>query len=337
MPSLTTQCLILYHPADQARVLQVRAALAGLKVTAWLDVDGLEPGKFTLEQWAEAVQAHSHIFLFWSAAAAGDQRLLQPHYLLALSQHGSVVPICLDDTEVPGPLKPYCAIRGAGVLAPEALACLLEASVSGRRLPSGPRLAVMDVPWVLAPGEPLELLILRPAAGQPVTPALLRAVLDRVAQQPTGRPALLLCPYGAAPGAAAGEITMLLAEHCPPDTAVVVSFDSLPYNEIPDRQQVQPGGDAATAWPVTAVWIGGQPAYQVDLGAPAALARVGPRIPVFRTPAGFTFSVLAMAPAPGDPPSPAGSLAGLFAVGLCAAPTGPDRLDLCLLLTPDAA
>lgn len=262
---------------------------------------------------------------------------MQAHYLLALTEHGSVVPICLDDTELPGALKPYCAIRGAGALAPEALACLLEASVSGRRLLAGPRLEVMDIPWGLGPAEPLEVLVLHPHVGQPVQPKLLKAVLDRVAQRPGGRPALLLCPHGAAPGAAAGEIAMLMEEHCPPDTAVVVGFDSLPYNEIPDRQQVQPGGDATTAWPVTAVWAGGPPFYQVDLGAPVALARVGPRIPIFRTPTGFTFTVLPMAPTPADPPGLAGTLAGLFSAALCAIPNGPGRLDLCLLLTPDAA
>jgi hypothetical protein len=333
VPSVATQCLILYHPEDLERVLQVKAALAGLNLAAWVDVEDLDPGRLTVEQWEEAVRAHPHVFLFWSAAAARDPRRIMHRYLMALEEHGSVVPVCLDEAELPPALKPYWPIAGAGALPAAALACLIEATVAGRRLLTGPNVQLVDIPWGTVPGGPLAIWAVRPWPGQTVTPELLREVLVKAGEGP----ALILCPHGGATGASRGELAIVIEEHCPPATAVVVSFDAMPYNEIPDRQQVQPAGDARTAWPVTAVWAGGQPVYQVDLGAPAGLARVGPRIPVFRTPCGFTFSLLTMAPAAGDPAGMPGTLAGLFARGLCNLPDGPERLDLCLLLTPDAA
>ncbi|HEY3367529.1 MAG TPA: toll/interleukin-1 receptor domain-containing protein [Symbiobacteriaceae bacterium] len=328
MPKLATDCLVICHPDDRPRVRGVKAALGGLGVDAWVDEDELLLGARILQEWERAVESHRHVFLFWSAAVARDEQWVRLQYESALTAHRSVICICLDETPLPPVLGRFQPIRGARGLTDGELAVAIARTVAELPLP-GLALFPCDLPLDLGPADPLEVLLIRTA---PVTPDLLAEVLTWAAKKRPDLPLLVVGPHGGATGADAGELEAVIAEGCPPNVAIVLAMGEVPYDEIPGKLRVLPGVDRSSAWPVAACWAGGAGgAYQVDVGGPAVFGRIGPQMPLFRTPGGFTLGLLSLSEGTAEVGQMA---AGLYARALRLMTGGPERLDLCLLLAP---
>jgi|GEM_PF-6333580 len=332
MPTLATQAqepLFLFDPADRAHVRAVKTHLSGLKIPVWTSEDELIAGERHLDQWEQALLHHTRIFLFWSRATLAHWGELSHLCAMAAQEHDALTPVLLDDTPLPLRLEPYHPIAAVGKTMGE-VALLIQAQVTGRRRITIPRVEVERASLRCVPGGPLEFLVVR----APITRTLWDTVLAWAREREADLPQIIVGSYAGGEGWSPGEVTVSLEDHGLTNTAVVLSLGKVAYPDIPDRDRVLVRSSQDGRWPLTAVWPGQNTAVcQVDLGSGTALAAIGPRLPVFRTEAGFTFGVLAMAPDAGDPDPMARAMAGLYADGLALSQV---QLDLCLLLTPDS-
>jgi hypothetical protein len=104
--------VVSYSRADQALVRTivslVKAVNSDLERAAYWDED-FEPGKPWFEQLKAYIDAAPKLFVFWCGHAA-ESAQVRREFLYAFEQRKTVIPVLLDDTDLPAELAPLHGI-----------------------------------------------------------------------------------------------------------------------------------------------------------------------------------------------------------------------------------
>jgi len=106
---------ISYSHVDRCVVTPLTELIRVTGASTFRDEDSIPKGKRWKIVIAESLAACKTVLVFWSAAAA-DSKAVEKEYMDAIEKNKDVVPVLLDDTELPNLLREYQWIDLRGVV-----------------------------------------------------------------------------------------------------------------------------------------------------------------------------------------------------------------------------
>jgi TIR domain len=100
------ELFVSYSRTDESKVRDLVKLLRSTGSTVFQDVDSIPPGKPWAWVLSTSIEACRLMYVFWCHHAAGSDEV-RKEYEQAIALQKDVVPVLLDDTVLPGPLKTY--------------------------------------------------------------------------------------------------------------------------------------------------------------------------------------------------------------------------------------
>src|SRR4051794_20687925 len=104
MPLEHKRFFVSYSHDDQKLVVPVVALLRSTPTEVFLDVDTIEPGDNWWKRLEQALDTTSSFVIFWCSHSAGSVEV-KKEWEFALKKGKRIIPVLLDSTPLPEPLK----------------------------------------------------------------------------------------------------------------------------------------------------------------------------------------------------------------------------------------